>query len=97
MRGAGIVEDTEIILGTLRLAGIDAGNRAARYHGRWISAARADVGGYRPHVYDLKAVNPREKKIIDSRTPAELLAAIEEKGKEVGAALSKLKGLLGGV
>ena len=45
-------------------------------------------------VYDLKAVNPREKKIMDTRTPAELLAAIEEKGKEVDAALAKLRALL---
>jgi type I restriction enzyme M protein len=45
-------------------------------------------------VYDLKAVNPREKKITDIRTPAELLAAIEEKGKEVDAALAKLHALL---
>ncbi len=45
-------------------------------------------------VYDLKAVNPREKKIMDTRTPAELLAAIEEKGKEVDSALAKLRALL---
>lgn len=45
-------------------------------------------------VYDLKAVNPREKKITDTRTPAELLAAIEAKGKEVDAALAKLRALL---
>ena len=45
-------------------------------------------------VYDLKAVNPREKKIMDTRTPAELLAAIEVKGKEVDAALAKLRALL---
>lgn len=45
-------------------------------------------------VYDLKEVNPREKKIVDSRTPAELLAAIEEKGREVDEAFSKLRALL---
>ena len=45
-------------------------------------------------VYDLKAVNPREKKIMDTRTPVELLAAIEQKGREVDAALSKLRALL---
>jgi type I restriction enzyme M protein len=45
-------------------------------------------------VYDLKAVNPREKKITDTRTPAELLEAIEEKGREVDAALAKLRALL---
>lgn len=45
-------------------------------------------------VYDLKAVNPREKKMVDSRTPAQLLLAIEEKGREVDRALAKLKELV---
>lgn len=45
-------------------------------------------------VYDLKAVNPREKKILDNRTPAELLVAIAEKGREVDAALERLRALL---
>jgi len=45
-------------------------------------------------VYDLKAVNPREKKILDNRTPAELLQAIAEKGREVDAALERLRALL---
>lgn len=45
-------------------------------------------------VYDLTAVNPREKKVTDSRTPGELLEAIAEKGREVDAALERLRGLL---
>jgi type I restriction enzyme M protein len=45
-------------------------------------------------VYDLKAVNPREKKVSDARTPAQLLAAIKEKGVEVDAALARLERLL---
>lgn len=45
-------------------------------------------------VYDLKAVNPRERKVVDSRTPAQLLEAIAEKGKEVDAALTRLRALL---
>lgn len=45
-------------------------------------------------VYDLKAVNPREKKATDTRTPAELLEAIAEKGREVDAALERLRSLL---
>lgn len=32
-------------------------------------------------VFDLKAVNPREKKALDQRTPAQLLADIEAKGR----------------
>jgi type I restriction enzyme M protein len=45
-------------------------------------------------VYDLKAVNPREKKVDDTRTPVELLVAIAEKGREVEAALERLRSLL---
>ena len=45
-------------------------------------------------VYDLKAVNPREKKVVDKRTPGELLAAIALKGREVDEALVKLQALV---
>lgn len=45
-------------------------------------------------VYDLKAVNPREKKVTDTRSPAQLLEAIAEKGREVDAALERLRSLL---
>lgn len=41
-----------------------------------------------------KAVNPREKKVLDTRTPAQLLDAIAEKGREVDAALLNLRALL---
>jgi type I restriction enzyme M protein len=41
--------------------------------------------------YDLKAVNPNRKSTEDTRTPAELLAVIEAKGKEVTDALAALK------
>jgi type I restriction enzyme M protein len=44
-------------------------------------------------VYDLKAVNPHRVVEADRRTPAELLALIELKGKEVAEALSKLRQL----
>jgi type I restriction enzyme M protein len=43
-------------------------------------------------VYDLKAVNPNAKNEEDTRTPAELIAFIEAKGKEVAEALAELKG-----
>ena len=41
--------------------------------------------------YDLKAVNPNAKGNEDLRKPEELLALIEAKGKEVAAALSRLR------
>lgn len=42
-------------------------------------------------VYDLKAVNPNKKQIIDSRTPDELLDIIDAKGKEINDVLALLK------
>ena len=43
-------------------------------------------------MYDLKAVNPKAKSEGDVRTPAELIAVIEAKGREVAQALATLKG-----
>ena len=42
-------------------------------------------------VYDLKAVNPNRVIQEDTRTPLEILQAIEEKGKEARTALSRLQ------
>lgn len=42
-------------------------------------------------IYDLKAVNPHKKPIVDTRTPEELLEIIETKGREVAAALAELR------
>jgi type I restriction enzyme M protein len=41
--------------------------------------------------YDLKAVNPNAKGEEDTRTPEELIAIIEEKGREVAQALAALR------
>jgi type I restriction enzyme M protein len=42
-------------------------------------------------VYDLKAVNPNKKAIVDSRTPEDLIALIEAKGREITTALASLR------
>ncbi len=42
-------------------------------------------------VYDLKAVNPNKKPMVDSRTPDELLDLIEIKNREIVEALQQLK------
>ncbi len=42
-------------------------------------------------VYDLKAVNPHKKPVIDTRAPEELMSIIEAKGKEVADALAALR------
>lgn len=42
-------------------------------------------------VYDLKAVNPNKKPVVDTRTPEELMDIIEAKGREVAEALAALR------
>lgn len=44
-------------------------------------------------VYDLKAVNPNKKPVIDTRTPEELLDIIEAKGREIQKSLEILRKL----
>jgi type I restriction enzyme M protein len=41
--------------------------------------------------FDLKAVNPNRKVVVDERTPDEILAEIEAKGREVAEALAALR------
>jgi type I restriction enzyme M protein len=41
--------------------------------------------------FDLKAVNPHRRNNEDTRTPEELLALIEEKGREIAGILETLK------
>ncbi len=41
-------------------------------------------------VYNLKAVNPNKKSVVDTRTPEELVSIIEEKGREIAEALALL-------
>lgn len=43
-------------------------------------------------VYDLKAVNPHKKPVVDTRTPEELMDIIEAKGREIAEALAVLRG-----
>lgn len=44
-------------------------------------------------VYDLKAVNPHKKPVVDTRTPEELMAIIEAKGREIAEALATLRSI----
>jgi type I restriction enzyme M protein len=41
-------------------------------------------------VYNLKAINPHKRPIVDTRTPADLIEVIKTKGKEVADALATL-------
>lgn len=81
-RKAGKAAQAEVLL-----AEIDAAEKLAR-------DASAKAQTIEDAVYDLKAVNPREKKITDARTPGQLLEAIAEKGRAVDAALVRLRSLL---
>ena len=45
-------------------------------------------------VYDLKAVNPNKKSVVDERTSEDLIAIIKAKGEEIAAALELLTSLL---
>lgn len=58
------------------------------------AARRAQAQALDDAVHGIKAANPREKKSVDQRTPQQLLAAIEAKGREVDEALGRLKVLL---
>jgi len=42
-------------------------------------------------VFDLKAVIPNKKPVIDTRTPEEILYIIEAKGREIPEALAALR------
>ncbi len=53
-----------------------------------LTAKAADIENA---VYDLKAVNPNRTSDTDTRTPEELLAIIEAKGREIEAALALLR------
>ena len=83
----------------LRKAGKDA--RADRLLVAAVDADRASreaaskAQGIEDAVFDLKAVNPSEKKAGDERSPSQLLDAIAAKGREVDAALVSLRALLG--
>jgi type I restriction enzyme M protein len=67
---------------------------------RWKSALRearetdAKAEAIENAVYDLKAVNPHRVVEKDTRTPLQIIQAIEEKGREATAALSRLQTLL---
>jgi type I restriction enzyme M protein len=45
-------------------------------------------------VFDLKAVNPNAVTTVDERTPAQIIASIEEQGRIVAQALGRLNALL---
>ena len=54
----------------------------------------AKAAGIDATVFDLKAVNPNIVVKVDTRTPQEIIANIDEQGRIVSEALASLSGLL---
>ena len=61
---------------------------------RAVREALAKAESIEQAVYDLKAVNPNRTSDEDTRTPAQLLDFINNKGREADAALARLRGLI---
>ena len=57
-------------------------------------AAQAKADAIDAAVYDLKAVNPRQRVVRDDRTPAEIIETIAMHGQAVDSALEKLRSLI---
>ncbi len=60
--------------------------REASEHSWTVSRAEIEERGF-----DLKAVNPNRKTVVDERTPDQILDEIEAKGREVAEALTALR------
>lgn len=73
-----------------QLEKLEADWRAVEKHARENQAKAPEI---EDAAYDLKAVNPNRVSEQDTRTPAELLDFIAEKGKEADAALERLRAL----
>lgn len=84
----------------LRKSKTTPGDKLREHEERWKAALReareaeAKAVAIENAVYDLKAVNPHRKTVVDTRTPAEIVAVIDKKGREVDAALARLRELI---
>jgi len=65
----------------------DAGGQHETGSHEW-TVRRAEI---KAKGYDIKAVNPHAKVDVETRTPAELLDLIEQKGKGVDEAIKRLR------
>ena len=72
----------------LAIAEVEAKVKALKAEAR---ALANDAKRIEDAVYDLKAVNPHKKPVVDTRTPEELMEIIETKGQEVAEALAVLR------
>lgn len=72
-------------------AAIDEADARVKDLTREVRDLDAKVKEIEDAVYDLKAVNPNKKPVVDTRTPEELTDIIEAKGREVAEALAALR------
>ncbi len=70
---------------------IAAAEEQARLLGKEAREAAGKAKEIEDAVYDLKAVNPHRKPVVDTRTPEELLDIIEAKGREIAEAIAVLR------
>jgi type I restriction enzyme M protein len=68
-------------------AALSASDALAR-ESRELAAKAAEIEAA---VFDLKAVNPNRKRIVDERSPEELIGLIEDKGREIAKVLEALR------
>lgn len=74
-----------------KVAALEAEIREQEKAARDLDAEAADVDAA---VFDLKAVNPNAMTVVDDRTPAQIVASIEDQGRKVAEALGRLNALL---
>lgn len=73
------------------IAALEADIREQEKAARDLEAEAADIDAA---AFDLKAVNPNAATVIDDRTPAQIVASIEDQGRIVAEALGRLNALL---
>lgn len=70
------------------IAEVEAKAKELMRESRELAATAQEIGNA---VYDLKAVNPNKRIVVDTRTPEEIIELIESKGREVAEHLSTLR------
>ena len=73
---------------------IEAQETALREQEKAVREMEAEAAAIDAAVFDLKAVNPNAVAIIDERTPAQIIASLEEQGRIMSQALKHLNALL---
>ncbi len=90
----GLKEELKLLKKTKAAAPtIEAQEAGIRDQEKAVRDLEAEVAAIDAAVFDLKAVNPNVVAVVDERTPMQIIASIEEQGRCVELALSRLKAL----